>query len=1529
MRPRRWLALTMTLLMLLSAMPTASATLAPDGTFVDPATCSHSWMIDPGRDATCTESGSYYRFCTKCGKGEQVVTPALGHAWMERTVSSKEATCTEAGYREYYRICSRCGIYEGASAVGTVPSPKRETYPALGHSFGPYHPDPPATCTESGKDWHTCQRCGYKEWQYLEVLGHLWDSGVVTRQPSPELPGEITFTCQRDPSHTYTEEIPYTAGPTVAPTAFLELSVLQTSPGKAAYALGEEITFTAILKNASSITLYDASIERYDPYTAQGFEQVFYPSGSYSPSTPFPAGESFSWPFSYTITQEDVDRSFVMLAWIGSALKLASGEPVDTAPQIVELPTTADLPEKGAIELNVTQTSPAKTAYALGEEITFDVVMTNVGPTMLYEPASSRFDSYTAQVKEVFFPGGSFQADIPFPSGDSFTGKSSYVITQEDVDRGEVTLGWDGHAWEDVTAEPGFHTSAIYPEIVYITLPTTKEPPQQNAVSLSLTMTKIGPDKAAYAAEDWVDYQLTLANNGAMDMKHPGFCYFYFNENGQKVEYIHWNDVSHEVLHAGEALTVTVSYPIGEYVAKNRTFQMAAAQGFADIPEGAFLSEDQIAEYASEGRLYTDTCSDELPILQVAGEAALVLSVVQTSPVKPVYQLDDPISWKAILTNAGSVSIELPVVTRRWEEGNASSSYTSSVTLAPGEDFVCEDYDSIISEDVANGTLTFSFIGRGYREGTDEEVLSNEVSLSWPTEDQPLPPVVPPEGAYQLHLDVQPMYPKTKYEVDGMGDTEEIPYVVSVTNMGDWDVEFEELLVYFGSSNFMHYEPTQYLKPAETYTFPVYGTVLNEADINPGSATAETLGVVTVSFRAYGLDPDSGKEVCFSNEVTLDHTLYEFVPWTPEDSSFDVEKIEVSTPAVNPNGYMLNETIEYDIIVTNTGDVTVPSVEVHDYLGNIDYSQLIAELHDMAPGESRTVHFTYTVQQIDVDQKYVMNLAFVVWTVPATGEETFTDSYPVYSPTTSEPPTGTLEVEKSVVGDPDNGLYYVPGESIEFNIVVTNTMDVPINAVEVADYNEWEYVGLLLPHASYTFSYFYEVTELDADMGYVTNVAWGEGVTDYGMVYAISNEVTVPAHREPPKLAALKVTKTESSKPANGVYYKLGEEITYTITVENIGEDVLYDVALYDSLDDWMKGDFAHVGILKPGEKRSFPYKYTVTQDDVDWTYVENYVVADFWAEQDGATYSEYAGPVYSPTGEKTIFPPKPPVKTEGKGDSCKLTLTAVGAYTIAEEQHFCQTHKRYADQADALTAQAVGKAAMESAWQQSAQIWRRALEEQYASMLNAAVGKARIALLEEKLTMDLYLASLESLLRQLYPNDLIKAYKAMSDFERTQCSELCYLQHNASKTRPDSLFTGRFTALTDDQAAAKCASILSAARSGETKISQRLCEEHGAVLKTVVGLADAAANRAGAEDAFKRARRLWQSNLDRTTNLHYRAADAGLRQVIAQNRTLFDGLMARREAVLEQFYPNNSEIVAEVLSSMMRGQVLAMCEIW
>lgn len=173
--------------------------------------------------ATCGADGRIDTICSNCG--EVVSTkeiPATGaHTWDNGTVTT-DPTETTPGVRTF--TCAVCG------------QTKTEVIPATGEHTFVFTKNVAPSCTEAGYDLYTCRDCGASEQRNVKpALGHKWDSGTVTTEPTEKDPGTMTYTCTVCGA-TKTEVIPAT-GPhthvwdegtvTVAPT--------ETTPGVRTY----------------------------------------------------------------------------------------------------------------------------------------------------------------------------------------------------------------------------------------------------------------------------------------------------------------------------------------------------------------------------------------------------------------------------------------------------------------------------------------------------------------------------------------------------------------------------------------------------------------------------------------------------------------------------------------------------------------------------------------------------------------------------------------------------------------------------------------------------------------------------------------------------------------------------------------------------------------------------------------------------------------------------------------------------------------------------------------------------------------------------------------------------------------------------------------------------------------------------------------------------------------------------------------------------------------------------------------------
>lgn len=149
--------------------------------------------------ATCTEDGikAHYK-CSVCKKlfvkdGEnysettdsELIIKALGHDYKEVENSAKLSSCSEEG-KEADKKCTRCDSVVEGKKIDRI-AHKEEMIQEVA-----------PTCTAKGSTaGKKCSVCGTvivapKE---IPALGHKWDSGKVTKQPTANEKGVMTYTC--------------------------------------------------------------------------------------------------------------------------------------------------------------------------------------------------------------------------------------------------------------------------------------------------------------------------------------------------------------------------------------------------------------------------------------------------------------------------------------------------------------------------------------------------------------------------------------------------------------------------------------------------------------------------------------------------------------------------------------------------------------------------------------------------------------------------------------------------------------------------------------------------------------------------------------------------------------------------------------------------------------------------------------------------------------------------------------------------------------------------------------------------------------------------------------------------------------------------------------------------------------------------------------------------------------------------------------------------------------------------------------
>ena len=165
---------------------------------VNPDNHSYGEEWTSNNDATCEIDGTEYRECLNGCLARETQTDigsALGHDY-KLTETISVATCTTQAKNKY--VCQHDPKHIEERVEGEL-DPNNHNLQEIDKVD--------ANCIENGHIDYKCQDCGHETSVVIDALGHDWDDGVVTIQPTETEKGEKTYTCKVC-GETRTEEIP-------------------------------------------------------------------------------------------------------------------------------------------------------------------------------------------------------------------------------------------------------------------------------------------------------------------------------------------------------------------------------------------------------------------------------------------------------------------------------------------------------------------------------------------------------------------------------------------------------------------------------------------------------------------------------------------------------------------------------------------------------------------------------------------------------------------------------------------------------------------------------------------------------------------------------------------------------------------------------------------------------------------------------------------------------------------------------------------------------------------------------------------------------------------------------------------------------------------------------------------------------------------------------------------------------------------------------------------------------------------------
>ena len=430
--------------------------------------------------------------------------------------------------------------------------------------------------------------------------------------------------------------------------------------------------------------------------------------------------------------------------------------------------------------------------------------------------------------------------------------------------------------------------------------------------------------------------------------------------------------------------------------------------------------------------------------LTITGDKIIPDKKAEDENIESNYKLGDKIEFTITVKNVSIYDVENVIVTDANAEIQAGDGYTVSADkhtatiaiIAAKSEIRIKALHTVTSEDILAGKV------------------GNEANVKWKDGETTVGDDTTKLTLPNVTLNVT----KTSdWEGKATGAKPElgtkITYTITVKNTGNvpyTNVNFTDLLQN-GDATVTGKIPTYGTLPVNEEKSFTVEYIVTEADLLKESINNKvTAEADEIEYTYYeGETEKTGKATPNGEAEVTDRT-------DDAKASTISTKTTTSKPK-NEKGYELGETITYDIMVTNDGNLTVTGIEVVDNLedaeikagSGYDVVNGKAVIAELKPGESVTVKVEYVVTEADILAGKVVNDATV------TGKGPGTDPEPD-EPKTDDPtdePKATLEIVKAVEGDPENGTSYALGEKITYKLTVKVGADnnVTVKDIRVTD----------------------------------------------------------------------------------------------------------------------------------------------------------------------------------------------------------------------------------------------------------------------------------------------------------------------------------------------------------------------------------------------------------------------------------------------------------------------------------------------
>jgi len=1000
------------------------------------------------------------------------------------------------------------------------------------------------------------------------------------------------------------------------------LSLLKLSDISSVTKAGDKISYTLTVTNNGSTTLGSILV------SDTSFNGKGTPPAISCPKASLAPAEWMTCTATYTVVQADIDQlSAIVNEGHATGKDPLGGDHSDDS--------TASVDVNPASGISVDKTADVPNVTKAGDKINYTLVVKNTGATTLS----------SVGVVDTSFSGKGTAPSISCPQttlapAEQETCTASYTVVQGDVD---VLSSIDNTAKASGT-DPSHNIQTDTSTASVAVTPTSV-----------ISIDKSADVSSVAKAGDTIHYTLAVANMGDTTLSGISVTDTAFNGKGAAAPSI---TCPKTALAPAESMTCTASYAVVQADIDNLDPLVNTAQVAAKNPSGADLTEHSTAtvDVTPSSGISVDKTADVTSVTKAGDKINYTLVVKNTGATT----LSDVLVTDTAFTGKGTPpSISCPGTTLApAEQMTCTASYTvvqddvdqldkiantaqakgtdpsdtdrtgtstATVDVSPTSGISLDKTSNASSVAKAGDTVTYTMVVTNTGDTTLSSILVSEASFNGlgtaPTVSCPQGRLAPGDS-----MSCTAKYTVVQADIDSLGPLVNVAKVTGDNPSGEEQDDTSSATVTVNPSSGITVD-----KSANVPSVAKAGDKIDYTMVvtNTGDTTLSGVAVTDTSFTGKGTSPTiscpkttlapaevmtcTATYTVVQDDVDQLGTIVNVASVTGKDPS-DTNQTDSSTATVNvqstsgidimksasvPTAAKAGDTINYTMVVKNTGSTTLSNVSVTDSSFNgygTDLS-ITCPQTTLAPSESMTCTASYTVMQTDVD-----SLASIVNTAQATGEDPSGTSHTNDSTATVDlKPSSSISVVKTA----DVKSVAKAGGKITYTLLVTNTGDTTLDNVDVAD-TSFNGKGTpasiscpltsLRPAQSMTCTASYTVVQGDIDrLDPIVNVAQATGDNPFG------------AHESGTSSSTVSVSPSSSITVAKSAdvpdVAKAGDKITYTMVVTNTGDTTVGSILVTDSSFNG-KGTPPSISCpaaqLAPGATMDCTATYTLVQADVD-----------------------------------------------------------------------------------------------------------------------------------------------------------------------------------------------------------------------------------------------------------------------------------------------------------------------------------------